>query len=256
MKYFIHSKSFRYFPLIPSFFCVLIFCFNFLAFSSFYFKGSVYASVKEEQQTFSKKVKIGSISTIKTPENVNILKVSYPCDKYHDISMEIRILDEITSKKTYLTGPLFFTSTVMKSKDLAGKNYADIIFKASMNDSPGVKIINEKSDSPASIQMKYGNMDMRISSNESIMKTWQTSIFCTHENTKTETDEFTLVFPYMDSAKIGSPARKTAPRETESFLFDLQEAEFQTPQKLLIWILSGKNVLLKTEIDWPGRSVP
>lgn len=209
------------------------------------------ASAQDENPPETKKR--NEVSFVKTAEGINVLKITYPCDRHQNISVEIRILDEITTEKPYLAAPLFFGNTVMEEKDVRGKTYSDVIFHALMDDTAANIVYDKELPDPTSIAMTYGNMKMRVLGKEAVMGTRQVSVFCTKENSRTEKKEDTLVFPYPCGAKTGALPTKTTPRDAESFWFDLMEPEFRNPCKIMIWVVSGDKILLKTEADWPGR---
>ena len=193
-------------------------------------------------------------SVFKNLDGKNVLKLAYPCDQHKDVSLEIRILDEMTSKNLGYTAPLFFSETVLTEKDVRGRSFADVIFGMKMDDSAETEIFDKDSADPMSIVMSYENMKMRISGRLSPIATRQVSVLCQKENTRTGNKrEITLVFPYPCESKVGARPTRNSPRNAEAFLFDISEAEFEKPCKILVWVMSGRNILVKEEMDWPGR---
>ena len=211
------------------------------------------ASAPAQDENAVETKKRDEVSFIKTAEGINVLKITYPCDQHKNISVEIRILDEITAEKTHYAVPLFFGNTVMEDKDVRGKAYSDMFFQALMDDAGGTLVYDKNSSDPASFSTTYGSMKMRVLGREAVMGTRQVSVLCVKENPRTAKKETTLVFPYPCGAKIGALPTKNTPRDAVSFLFDLTEPEFAKPCPVMIWVVVGEKILLRTRAEWPGR---
>ncbi len=195
----------------------------------------------------------GTATVFKTPEGVNILKIAYPCDIHKDISLEVRILDDVTQKTPAMTIPLYFNDSILREKDARGITFSDVIFASMMESRSGSVILDQNADDPGVTQMTYGDVKIGIAGRQSAMGPRQVSVRCVKKNTRTGNEEVTVVFPFLSASKMGNRPAKTTPREEESFLYDLADKDFLKPQKLLVWLLSGEKILMKTEVDWPGR---
>lgn len=206
-----------------------------------------------QESPAKKRLPAGNVNIIKTPEGVHVLRVAYPGDAHKDISLEVRILDDATKENPALTIPLYFNTTTFKEKDNRGINFSDVIFATLMEAQSGSVILDRDADDPTSVRMDHGNTAMSISGRLSAMGPRQVSVRCIKENTRTGNEEITVVFPYLSTAKMGGNPTPTAPREEPAFLYDLADKDFIQPQKLLVWLLSGEKILLKAEVNWPGR---
>ncbi|MDO4574813.1 MAG: hypothetical protein Q4D98_06325 [Planctomycetia bacterium] len=198
-----------------------------------------------------------AVSQLVFPEGRRVLCVSFPCDVYPGVSLEVRLLDDVTREHPDKTKPVYFQKDFLKRRSPDGIQVSDELARCYLGDEDD--LLTRELTLQETLSRKPGeranvwSARMKFFGWKSVVGPREAAVWYEELNKRTGKIEGTLIFPDATHCPLGMAPTRETPNDRRMFVFDLYFPELDQPCDLQVWLLRGDKVLVSQKIHWLGQ---